>query len=58
MARLALDCGCDFTLDADAHAPAEFAYVPMAMWMARRAGIPQSRILNFRSLDDLTDSLR
>jgi putative hydrolase len=54
MARLALELGCDFSLDADAHAPAEFAYVPMGMWMARRAGIPEGRILNFKSLEDLT----
>jgi putative hydrolase len=58
MARLALECGCNFALDADAHAPAEFAYVPMGMWMARRAGIPEDRILNFMPLDELTDALR
>jgi putative hydrolase len=58
MARLALDCGCTFTLDADAHAPAELAYVPMAAWMARRAGIPQDRILNFLAADELTAALR
>jgi len=57
MARLALELGCNFTLDADAHAPAEFAYVPMGMWMARRAGIPQDRIINFLPLDELTDAL-
>ena len=57
MARLALELGCNFTLDADAHAPAELAYVPMGMWMARRAGIPQDRILNFLPLDELTDAL-
>ena len=57
MARLALELGCSFSLDADAHAPAEFAYVPMGMWMARRAGIPQDRILNFLPLDELTDAL-
>ena len=57
MARLALELGCNFTLDADAHAPAEFAYVPMGMWMARRAGIPQDRILNFLPVDELTDAL-
>lgn len=57
MARLALELGCNFTLDADAHAPAEFAYVPMGMWMARRAGIPQDRILNFLPLDELTIAL-
>jgi putative hydrolase len=54
MARLALELGCSFSLDADAHAPAELAYVPMGMWMARRAGIPQDRILNFSALEDLT----
>jgi putative hydrolase len=58
MARFALECGCNFALDADAHAPAEFAYVPMGMWMALRAGIPQDRILNFLPLDELTDVLR
>lgn len=57
LARLALECGCNFALDSDAHAPAEFAYVPMAMWMARRAGIPEDRILNFRPLDQLTMAL-
>jgi putative hydrolase len=58
MARLALELGCNFTLDADAHMPAELAYVPMGMWMARRAGIPQDRILNFLSLDQLTIALK
>jgi putative hydrolase len=57
MARMARDLGCNFVVDADAHAPAEFAYVPMAFWMARRAGIPKERILNFRPLDELTMSL-
>ena len=57
MARLALECGCNFTMDADAHAPIEFAYVPMAAWMARRAGIPQERILNFLNVDELTAAL-
>jgi putative hydrolase len=58
MARLALECGCNFTLDADAHAPAELAYVPMGAWVARRAGIPQDRILNFLDVDELTSALR
>jgi len=53
-ARLALELGCNFSLDADAHAPAEFAYVPMGAWMARRAGIPMDRILNFKPLEGLT----
>jgi putative hydrolase len=57
MARLAYELGCDFSVDADAHAPAEFAYVPMALWMARRAGIPKDCILNFRPLRELTIAL-
>jgi putative hydrolase len=57
MATLALECGCNFVLDADAHSPAEFAYVPMGMWMARRAGIPEDRILNFLPLEELTAAL-
>jgi len=58
MAHLALECGCNFALDADAHSPAEFAYVPMGLWMARRAGIPEDRILNFLPLDELTMALQ
>jgi putative hydrolase len=58
MARLALALGCNFTVDADAHAPGEFAYVPMGLWMARRAGIPKERILNFLPLEELTEVLR
>ena len=58
MARLALECGCNFALSSDAHAPNEFAYVPMGAWMARRAGIPADRILNFHTLEQLTISLQ
>src|ERR1700680_2770793 len=58
MARFALECGCNFSLDADAHMPAELTYVHMAAWMARRAGIPQERILNFLDVDELTSALR
>jgi histidinol phosphatase-like PHP family hydrolase len=48
MARTARDLGCSFVVSSDAHAPAELAYVPMALWMARRAGIPRERIRNFQ----------
>ena len=47
MARLAADCGCNFALSSDAHAPAEFAYVAMGAWLAGKAGIPPERILNW-----------
>ena len=58
MARLALECGCSFAVSSDAHSPNEFAYVPMGLWMARRAGIPPERILNFREIGELSASLR
>ena len=51
LARLAAECGCTFALSSDAHAPEEFAYVPMAAWMARRAGISADRIINW-SIDN------
>jgi putative hydrolase len=58
MARLAMECGCNFTLDGDAHGPEQLSYVPMGAWMARRAGIPQDKILNFLDVDELTSVLR
>jgi putative hydrolase len=57
-ARLALECGCIFALDGDAHAPAELAYVHMGAWMARRAAIPMDRIINFRQVDRLTKTAK
>ena len=54
MARMAFELGCNFVVSSDAHAPAEFAYVPMELWMARRAGISEDRILNFKPLSELT----
>ena len=57
MARLALECGCNFALSSDAHSPEEFDYVPMGAWMARRAGVPKERIVNFRDADHLFSRL-
>ena len=31
-----------------------FMALGLGLWMARRAGIPKERILNFRPLDELT----
>jgi putative hydrolase len=58
LARLGAECGCDFVLSSDAHAPDELAYVVMGAWVAARAGIPQERILNFRSTEALTITLQ
>jgi putative hydrolase len=53
LARLAADKGCRLALDSDAHAPGEFAYVQLGVWMARRAGIASDRLVNWLPLADL-----
>lgn len=53
LAALAASLGCTFALDSDAHDAGELAYVPLGKWMAERAGVDGSRILNFRPLDEL-----
>jgi putative hydrolase len=58
LARLAADKGCRFALDSDAHSPGEFAYVQLGIWMARRAGIPADRILNWLPVEQLTMALQ
>ena len=57
LARLAAEKGCRLALDSDAHAPGEFAYVQLGVWMARRAGVPAERLLNWLPLPELTMAL-
>jgi putative hydrolase len=58
LARLAAYCGCRLSLDSDAHAPNELAYVDAGAWMARQAGIGPDRLLNCLEVDDLLAALR
>jgi histidinol phosphatase-like PHP family hydrolase len=46
MAARALDAGCLFALDSDAHSTAQLAYADTALAHARLAGIPPDRIVN------------
>jgi len=57
LARLAAECGCRLTLDSDAHAPGEFAYVDQGAWMARQAGVGPELLLNCLELPDLLKHL-
>ena len=57
-ARLALDAGCLFALDSDAHSGSELRYVEFALAHARRAGIPASRVINTWPTDRLLDWAR
>lgn len=45
-ARRALDAGCVFALDSDAHSTSELVYAHIAIAHARLAGIPSERVIN------------
>lgn len=53
LASRALDAGCLFALDSDAHTTGQFAYTDTALAHARLAGIPADRIINCWSTDRL-----
>jgi putative hydrolase len=46
LAAVALDAGCIFALDSDAHSIAEFAFTDFAVAHARIARIPADRVVN------------
>jgi putative hydrolase len=47
LARQALNSGCLFALDSDAHTTDQFQYVETAMAHAALAGIPPDRVINY-----------
>jgi putative hydrolase len=49
LAARALESGCIFALDSDAHSHPELEFVDIAIAHARLAGIPQDRIVNYWS---------
>ena len=53
LAAQALDAGCIFALDSDAHTTDQLAYAETAVAHARLAGIPATRIVNCWTLDRL-----
>ena len=53
LARQALDAGCLFALDSDAHSTGELVYAETAIAHARLAEVPASRIVNCWPLDEL-----
>jgi histidinol phosphatase-like PHP family hydrolase len=57
LARRALDAGCLFALDSDAHNPSELVYAETSIAHARLAGIPASRVVNTWNLDRLNEWL-
>lgn len=53
LARQALDAGCLFALDSDAHSPPELRNTENAIAHARLAGIPRERVINYWPVDRL-----
>ncbi len=55
LARQAMDAGCLFALDSDAHSPDELVYAETAVAHARLAGVPPSRVINCWPVERLLD---
>ena len=53
LAQRALQSGCLFALDSDAHATSELDYADTAIAHARLAGVPAERVINAWPLDRL-----
>jgi putative hydrolase len=50
---LALDSGCLFSIDTDAHAPGQLEFQAYGSERAEAHGVPVERIINTKSVDDL-----
>jgi histidinol phosphatase-like PHP family hydrolase len=58
LAKRAVDAGCLFALDSDAHSTGELAYAHTAIAHARLAGVPADRVVNTWPLERLMEWLR
>jgi histidinol phosphatase-like PHP family hydrolase len=55
LARRALDAGCIFALDSDAHAIGELRFSEYAVAHARLAGVPAVRVINYWTNEELEE---
>jgi histidinol phosphatase-like PHP family hydrolase len=55
LAARALEHGCIFALDSDAHSHPEYNFVDIAIAHAKLAGIPQKRIINYWSDEEILE---
>ena len=58
LAQLALDAGCLFALDSDAHSVGELRFTDYAIAHARLAGIPAERVINCWSNERLEEWMK
>ncbi len=50
---LAVETGCLFSIDTDAHAPGQLDFLDYGCARALECGVPEDRVVNTRSVDDL-----
>jgi putative hydrolase len=50
---LAVERGCVFAIDSDAHAPGQLDWLPYGCDRAEQCGVPPDRVINTRTADDL-----
>ena len=50
---LAVEMGCEFSIDTDAHAPGQLDWQLYGCERAEECGVPPERVINTKSLDDL-----
>jgi putative hydrolase len=51
--RQAVEAGCVFTIDTDAHAPGQLDWLPYGCSRAEECGVPADRVINTRGADDM-----
>ncbi|HEY7592492.1 MAG TPA: PHP domain-containing protein [Actinophytocola sp.] len=51
--ELALETGCVFSIDSDAHAPGQLDWLPYGCERAVECGVPAERVINTKTADDL-----
>ncbi len=49
----AVELGCEFSIDSDAHAPGQLDWLPYGCERAEECGVPPERVINTRSVDDV-----
>jgi putative hydrolase len=51
----ALEWGCLFSIDTDAHAPGQLDWQPFGCARAAECGVPAERVVNTRTVDELLE---
>ena len=52
---LALEAGCVFSVDSDAHAPGQLDWLPYGCERAEECGVPAERVINTKTADELLE---